>query len=346
MRQTKTLANSLINWYRKNARDLPWRHTTDPYKIWLSEIILQQTTIAQGTSYYLKFLDHFPTIQDLANSELDAVLKLWEGLGYYSRARNLHFTAQHIVYELDGQFPETYDQLIKLKGVGPYTAAAISSFCFNEAKVVVDGNVIRVISRLYGIKEAVDIPSTLLVIKQKAQALLETQEPAEFNQTIMEFGAINCTYKNPNCEACPLSKSCLAYTKSLVAEIPLKSKKIKKRTRYFHYFIFENKAQKVLVQQRAEKDIWLGLYQFPLIENESKEPLQRTPESISASKFELLSVSKEYKQLLTHQKIISRYYHYKVVNIKSTLYKSIPINSLSKLAWPKSINTYLLDKNF
>lgn len=347
----KIYADAIIGWYRQHARDLPWRRTMDPYHIWVSEIILQQTTVAQGEAYYIRFLKQFPTIASLASASQDEVLKLWEGLGYYSRARNLHAAAQDVMDRFKGTFPDSYDDIISLKGIGPYAAAAIGSFVYGIPKVVVDGNVLRVISRLYGIEAAVDLPATKKLITTKAQALLETQDPAEFNQAIMEFGAMNCTYKNPSCETCPVQQHCIGYAKDLVSSLPLKSKKIKKRTRHFQFLVIEDNAGRFLVERRTGKDVWQGLHQFPLLEvpEIAHAPTLHAVPHLSSVKGQLEDVSENYKQTLTHQYIHAVFYHYKLALLlkdKEQEPNRMVISSveIKDMAWPKIIANYLKDK--
>jgi len=346
-------ANHIVNWYIQNARDLPWRKTTDPYKIWLSEIILQQTTVAQGTSYYLKFIDSYPTLKDLANASIDQVLKSWQGLGYYSRARNLHFTANYIINELNGVFPNNYKDLLNLKGVGPYTAAAISSFSFQENKVVVDGNVIRVISRLFGINEAVDNPKTLATIKDKAQKLCNQQKPEIFNQAIMEFGAMLCKSKTPNCITCPLQNSCIANKKNLQKTIPFKTKRINKTNRYFKYCFLIIENEKTLVKKRVQKDIWKGLYELPLIETDKPQSEKGFvwPKKLKIRPSNVL-ISKTFKHQLTHQTIYAVFYktfiskkdyHLLLKNEVFGDYELIKLQNMDKYAWPRLIDLYLND---
>ena len=218
-------SNHIRDWYNSNKRDLPWRNTTDPYSIWLSEIILQQTRVTQGLSYYLKFIDRYPTVHNLADADENDVLKTWQGLGYYSRARNLHFSAKYISKTLNGTFPSSSDELKKLKGVGEYTAAAIASFCYKEPVAVLDGNVFRVLSRYFGISTPIDSTNGKKEFKELAAECLNNQFPDEHNQAIMEFGALQCTPKSPSCSGCPLSVNCVAYNDDLVSQLPLKSKK-------------------------------------------------------------------------------------------------------------------------
>ena len=264
-------SNLLIQWYLQNKRNLPWRNTTNPYPIWLSEIILQQTRVAQGTPYFYNFLENFPIIYDLAQADEQKVLKLWQGLGYYSRARNLHQTAQYIVNELDGVFPNSYSGLLQLKGIGEYTAAAIASFAYNEPVPVVDGNVFRVLSRYFGIESDISLGKTKKEFTALAAELLPKEQPTLFNQAIMEFGALQCVPKSPNCGDCVFNTSCVALQKGMVHELPVKSKKLKVSHRYFNYIVVTDKNGNTKIQQRTDKGIWYNLYEFPLIETEKEE---------------------------------------------------------------------------
>lgn len=261
-------SNILIYWYLQNKRDLPWRKTKDPYAIWLSEIILQQTRIDQGLPYYEKFLAHFPTVFDLAKAEEETVLKLWQGLGYYSRARNLHFSAKYIVNELEGRFPNTYKELLKLKGVGDYTASAIASICYNEPTAVVDGNVYRVLARYFGVKTPINSTKGIKQFKELAQTLINAEQAGTYNQAIMEFGARQCKPQSPDCTICPLNSSCIALEKKSVSELPVKEKKLKVKKRYFNYLVVD--GAKTILNKRTKKGIWLNLYEFPLIESEKE----------------------------------------------------------------------------
>ncbi len=259
-------SNALIAWYLENKRDLPWRLTKDPYRVWLSEIILQQTRVAQGMPYYLAFIDAFPTVNDLAAAPEEKVLKLWQGLGYYSRARNLHAAAKMVVYQYKGQFPTTYKELLQLKGVGDYTASAIASFCFDQVTAVVDGNVYRVLSRVFGIDIPINTTAGIKTFKALAQALIPPDDPATFNQALMEFGALQCTPKNPECNQCIFQHKCEALAQDQIQQLPVKLKKTKVKHRYLHYFFIRSEDNKTLLQQRQGKGIWQGLYEFPLIE--------------------------------------------------------------------------------
>lgn len=258
---------SLKSWYLKNKRDLPWRHTTDPYKIWLSEVILQQTRVVQGTAYYLKFIEAFPTISHLAKAKEQRVLSLWQGLGYYSRARNLHATAKLIVEDYKGVFPDNYKDLLSLKGVGPYTAAAIASFSFNEVRAVLDGNVFRVLGRIYDIPTAINSSKGTKEYGEISQNLISVSDPATYNQAIMELGALVCSPKSPKCYKCPFNIECSAFKNGTVKERPVKKGKTKVRKRFFIYTAYFNPAKgTVYLKKRTEKDIWQNLYDFQLQE--------------------------------------------------------------------------------
>jgi A/G-specific adenine glycosylase len=259
-------SNILIKWYLQNKRDLPWRKTADPYHIWLSEIMLQQTRVAQGTPYFFAFTQEFPTVFDLANASEEQVLKLWQGLGYYSRARNLHKTSQFVANELNGVFPANFKDLLQLKGVGEYTAAAIASFSYNEAVPVVDGNVFRVLSRYFDVESDISLPATKKEFTELAYELMPKDNPAIFNQAIMEFGALQCVPKSPDCSICVFNESCAALQKKKVSVLPVKSKKLKVTNRFFNYLILEDVLGNTLIQKRTDKGIWHNLYEFPLVE--------------------------------------------------------------------------------
>jgi len=267
---TPWFAAALLNWYPRHRRDLPWRHTRDPYVIWLSEVILQQTRVKQGLPYYLDFVTTYPTVQDLAAAPQDEVLRHWQGLGYYSRARNMHHTAQQVVQEYGGQFPGSYLELLKLRGVGQYTAAAIASFAYDEQVAVLDGNVFRVLARVFGLTQDIAAPASRKVFQQLADTLIPAEQPAEFNQAIMEFGAIQCTPAKPDCLFCPLQQQCFAFQHGMVQELPVKSKAKVARTRYFHYLVLRH-TDTVYLRKRGPKDIWEGLYDFALHETDSGE---------------------------------------------------------------------------
>jgi A/G-specific adenine glycosylase len=333
-------SDTLILWYSKHKRELPWRNTTSPYHIWLSEIILQQTRVVQGLDYYNKFIDKYPTIEELANDTEDNVLKLWQGLGYYSRARNLHATAKVISTELNGVFPLTYDEIIKLKGIGAYTAAAISSFCFGEKKAVVDGNVYRVLSRYFGISTPIDSTHGKKEFQELAQECLLIGNPGEYNQAIMEFGALQCT-PNPNCEVCPLREPCNAYDNSMVKALPVKEKKIKVKDRYFNFIVIGD-DESFYIQKREAKDIWQNLYQFPL--NESKKevlsPFELKESILSQAVF--LRVSEQFKHLLSHQRIYAKFWEFNLEEMPALKgFKKIKKRNMQEFAVPRLIQKYL-----
>jgi A/G-specific adenine glycosylase len=279
-------SNLLIYWYLQNKRDLPWRNTTDPYPIWLSEIMLQQTRVAQGLPYFLKFIDQFPTVFDLANASEEMVLKNWQGLGYYSRARNLHATAKEIAFDRDGKFPATYLELLKLKGVGNYTAAAIASFAYNEVVPVVDGNVYRVLARYFDIATNIASSGAQKQFFELAQELISKKNPALFNQAIMEFGALQCVPKNPNCSVCIFNESCAALQKKKVNQLPVKLKKTKVTKRYLNYIVVSDENENTIIQQRTEKGIWQNLYEFPVIESEKEESFETIASQLHNGFFE------------------------------------------------------------
>jgi len=309
--EREIFVSQLIKWYRHNGRDLPWRNTTDPYKIWLSEIILQQTRIVQGLPYYFKFLDTFPTIKDLAEAEEQQVLRLWQGLGYYSRARNLHACSRQVVSEYNGEFPSTYEELLKLKGVGKYTASAIASFAFDQNKAVVDGNVFRVLSRVFGIEDDIAEAKTFKVFESLADDLVRGKNAAAFNQGIMDFGAIQCTPKSPSCGLCPFSETCVAFNTGRQNHLPVKSKKVKVKERHFAYLIFEYKEQ-LLLKERGAKDIWQGLNDFPLIESKQSTSEDEVLGELKMEGLIHLDTSEMHKHVLTHQRIFAKFFRFKV----------------------------------
>lgn len=263
-------SEEILKWYRENKRQLPWRDTRDPYKVWISEIILQQTRVAQGMPYYQRFVAQYPTVSDMARAREEEVLKLWQGLGYYSRARNMHATAKTVVSKLNGKFPETYEGLLKLKGIGDYTASAIASFCFDELQPVVDGNVYRVLSRYFGIDLAINSTAGIKQFKQLAKKVMSTTNIRDYNQGIMEFGAIQCAPRKPYCLHCPLNKSCVALATNRIAELPVKLKKSKVKLKHFNYLVVVDANGQTILEQRKGKGIWQNLYQFPLLETKEE----------------------------------------------------------------------------
>ena len=337
-------SNILIYWYLQNNRELPWRNTKNAYFIWLSEIMLQQTRVAQGMAYYLKFTTTFPTVFDLAKADESTVLKMWQGLGYYSRARNLHFSAKLIADELNGEFPSTYSEIIKLKGIGDYTASAIASICFDEPTAVVDGNVYRVLSRYFGIKTPINSSAGIKEFKALAQSLIDKKQSGTFNQAIMDFGALHCKPQNPLCETCPFSDSCVALEKKLIKELPVKEKKIKVRKRYFNFLVIKTDDNKTILSERKGKGIWQGLYQFPLIESDTTINKE---EIISSEKFINLFPSettlslfnkKEIVHKLSHQHLYTQFW---IVETKNSSEVNINWNEIEKYPVPILIANFL-----
>ena len=311
--QPSFLAAALLTWYPRHHRDLPWRHTRDPYAIWLSEVILQQTRVAQGLPYYETFLAAYSTVQALAVAPEAEVLRYWQGLGYYSRARNMHHTAQQVVNDHNGRFPTTYAGLLQLRGVGPYTAAAIASFAFDEAVAVLDGNVYRVLARIFGLHSDIAAPSSRKEFQALADQHIPAASPADFNQAIMEFGALQCTPAKPDCLFCPLQQQCWAFQHGQVALLPVKGKAKASRTRYFHYFVLRHGEQTYL-RERREKDIWQGLYDFALAETTVPElppaELLRHLNALGASldTSQAAEPSATYRHVLSHQKLEARFH--------------------------------------
>jgi A/G-specific adenine glycosylase len=302
----------LKTWYLKHHRPLLWRSTKDPYKIWLSEIILQQTRVAQGTPYYTKFLENFPTVHDLAEADEKDVLRLWQGLGYYSRARNMHHTARQIVNEFDGTFPQTSSALVKLKGLGSYTAAAIASFSYNEVIPAIDGNVYRVLARLFGVFTDILSNTGKKEFTALAAQLISPDDPATYNQAMIEFGAIQCVPVSPDCQVCPFMDICYAYEFKMQRELPVKLKKAAVRNRYLNYVILEHKS-KLAMRERREKDIWTGLYDFHLIESTGKnmsgeDLLEDEHTATWITQGSIREIAKPYIHLLTHQRLNVRFW--------------------------------------
>ena len=309
-------SNRLILWYLENGRKLPWRETRDPYPIWLSEIILQQTRVEQGLPYYHSFLKAFPTVKDLALASEDKVFKLWQGLGYYSRARNLQTTAQYIHFELGDIFPDNYNDLLQLKGVGDYTASAISSICFDEPQAVVDGNVYRVLSRVFGLDTAIDTTAGRKQFRELAQQLIDTKQPGTFNQAIMEFGARHCVPRNPNCESCIFQDRCVALRSDQIEKLPVKKGRTKVKKVYHQYLVLTSSDGKTMLERRDGKGIWRGLYQFPMTETDQPYALDgQLPEQLLEpyrEEYGLRSVSRYNEQpvvhVLSHRRIYAHFW--------------------------------------
>jgi len=338
----------IINWYHNNKRALPWRDTTNPYYIWISEIILQQTRVNQGINYYYRFLEAFPDINSLANADIDQVLKLWQGLGYYSRARNMHETAKYIVAYNNGIFPKEYNDLVKLKGIGEYTAAAIASFCFNEGIPVIDGNVFRVLSRVFGISESTQSASGKKVFKKKAEELMGKAQPHIFNQAIMEFGALQCVPKNPDCTVCPLKKHCFAFNNQLVSELPVKKTKANQANRFFNYiYIIFNGT--TFIEKRVTNDIWKMLYQIPLIETDKKSDIQQLSNTelwnkiFDKTEITISSPILHKTHILSHQKLDCVFYKIHIKKPSPYLlnnYIQIPTEEINKYSIPRVLDWY------
>ncbi|NML20340.1 A/G-specific adenine glycosylase [Pseudoflavitalea sp. G-6-1-2] len=338
----------LLQWNKEsNTRSMPWKGERDPYKIWLSEIILQQTRVEQGLAYYHKFIENFPTVHDLANAPEQEVFKCWEGLGYYSRCKNLIASAKKISQELKGVFPSTYDTIKELKGIGPYTAAAISSFAFNENRAVVDGNVQRVISRYFGISTPIDTTAGKKLYQELAQALIDPSQPAIYNQAIMDFGAVICKPQLPLCATCIQNPECEAYKHNLVKQLPVKEKTLVKSTRWLYYFIIVSEGC-MYIRQRTGRDIWENLHEFVLLEAEGPidtafQDLPFLKDLLHDNPFTVQHISKMYKQQLTHQTINGQFItvHASKPLPDNSGYFSVAQAQLAAYPFPKFINMYL-----
>ena len=342
-------APKLIDWYNHHQRDLPWRHTKNPYFIWLSEVILQQTRVAQGLPYYVRFTEKYPTIFDLAAADEQELMRLWQGLGYYSRARNLHATAKLVVAQLDGKFPERYAELIKLKGIGPYTAAAIASFAFGERVAVVDGNVYRVLARIFGVDQDITSTEGKKTFQSLANALISPHNPSAYNQAIMEFGAVQCSPASPDCLLCPFQEQCVANATGQQNKLPVKAKKAPPRKRFFHYFVVEQNG-KLALKQRTQKDIWQELYDFYLLEPDAPAASLDELDPNDALRTLLQNASKisrsdGFVHLLTHQTIEAVFWRVTVEGEKEitlpeglVFYSATQIEQLPK---PVLIGNYL-----
>lgn len=346
--KSNTFSKTLVNWYQKHHRDLPWRHTRDPYLIWLSEIILQQTRVDQGLAYYEKFVRLFPTVGHLAAASEDEVLKAWQGLGYYSRARNLHFSARFVMEHFHGKFPTAFKDVILLKGVGKYTAAAISSFSAGERVAVVDGNVQRVIARVFGITEPVDGTAGQKLIEEKATELIAEADPAAHNQAMMEFGALQCTPQKPDCESCPFAKECVALTSDLVPQLPVKSKKTAVKPLHLYYFVVQQEGNMYL-KKRTEGGIWKGLHDFPEVLSEQALSIETAWETFAKthklpSAAIVSAPSEVYTHLLSHRKISAQFIP---VNVPKTWkapnsWKAYPTEEDALPGVPRLVEKYLL----
>jgi A/G-specific adenine glycosylase len=343
--QPRRFALIVNDWADELTRDLPWKKDKNPYKIWISEIILQQTRVAQGIPYYLRFIARFPDVKSLASASVEDVIKAWEGLGYYSRARNIHAAARQVMEEHGGKFPREYAMILSLKGIGPYTAAAISSFAYGYAYAAIDGNAMRVIARLQGLEESMSSPSLALKCTQFLTQTLKHIDAAKLNQAVMDIGAQICLPKSPKCEQCRLSSYCTAYTQDITHMLPVPKAKIKQRKRYFHYLVIRDAQDHIVVEQRSEGDIWAKMYQFPLIESDSDqipklEALQKLYPSIKTKDISAITT---IKQKLTHQEIIAIFYSVNLsarpkINKDQNLVK---LKKVSIFAYPKVMNQFI-----
>lgn len=351
IQNTKYFTSHLLKWNAKhNNRMMPWKGEKDPYKIWLSEIILQQTRVEQGWEYYNRFIAAWPDITRLAKTPSVQVFKMWEGLGYYTRCKNLILTAQHIAVNLGGEFPQTYDAILQLNGVGPYTAAAISSFAYNLPHAVIDGNVSRVLARFFGISIPIDSTEGKKLFSKMAGELLDLKQPGHYNQALMDFGATVCKPQSPLCSTCPLKTKCKALLNNQVSLLPVKNKKPLKRTRWFYYFVIEYKGHWYL-RKRVGKDIWQNLFEFVLFESVSSlavNKLRAHPQLkkiFAKATITNAGISPVYRQELTHQSIRGRFIHIKTNKLPDIKeYKAVPVNKMFALPFPKFITTYLADK--
>lgn len=342
MNNEQDFAKPLIDWYLTNKRDLPWRKTKDPYVIFLSEIILQQTRVSQGLPYFERFLVQYPRVQDLAMADEQEVLKLWQGLGYYSRARNMHAAAQMVMDDFGGVFPKTYKELLQLKGVGEYTAAAIASFSNEEPVPVVDGNVFRVLSRVYGIDADISVGSSKRIFQEKAKALMPSHSASQFNQAIMEFGALQCVPKSPSCESCVLAKACVAYSLGKVSELPVKTKKVKVKKRYLNYIIIGDDSGSVMIEKREGKGIWQNLFQFPLVESQkaiTKTRLnQELTEMFDMKLTDLTKCGETVIHKLSHQELHVQFWSSQTID---KLSEGVRIKELVKYPFPIVIAKFI-----
>lgn len=340
------IPRALVKWYTLNHRDLPWRHTHSAYHIWLSEIIMQQTQVIQGTPYYLKFINSFEDICALAKAPEDQIMSMWQGLGYYSRARNLHKTAKLICADHKGVFPSDYKQILKLPGIGPYTAAAISTFAFKQPKPLVDGNVYRLFSRLFGINTPINTSTALKEFSALTSACLDklnTSDACTFNQAIMEFGALVCKPKTPDCLSCVLKTHCFAFENGLQNSFPVKLKAKAKVNRYFHYFLIQNSSQLLWIEKRGKGDIWNGLYQLPMLEQQHVSEEDCT--AFFGSDVEFLKSSEPVKHVLSHQNIFAQFHHIQLSETRLNTYTCISSADWTSYGFPQLIVRFL-EKEF
>ena len=337
--------NQLVKWYLNNKRELPWRENIDPYRVWISEIILQQTRVVQGEKYFNNFIKKFPSLESLSSADESEVLKMWKGLGYYNRAINIHKTSKKITNTLNGIFPNTYNELIKLKGIGDYTASAISSICFNEYNPVVDGNVLRLISRYYGLKTPIDSLKGQRNIREIGKKLIsKVANPGDFNQAMMEYGALVCT-PFPDCESCVFSSKCIAYINKEVDSIPVKSKKKKPKERFLNYIVFIDSKQKTIVNKRTNKDIWYKLNEFPLIESKTEikninnlTDLKKLIDNLSLTILKEKEKIYRIKHILSHQILYISFYQ---ICVKETIISGVHLSNLNNYNFPVPITNFI-----
>ncbi|NER10236.1 A/G-specific DNA-adenine glycosylase [Muriicola jejuensis] len=334
-------SKTVLTWYSDNKRELPWRGSRDPYKIWLSEVILQQTRVAQGMPYYLKFIERFPTVSDLARATETEILKLWQGLGYYSRARNMHAAARTVEREYDGSFPTSYKALVKLKGVGDYTASAIASICSEEPTPVVDGNVYRVLARYFGVEIPTNTSAGIKYFKQLAREVMDPSSIGDYNQAIMEFGALQCKPQNPGCETCPLNESCKARQDGRVAELPVKLRQKKVKTRFFNYLVYLDSHKKTRLQKRTGKGIWRHMYEFPLLETDrllEPDEIYSTLNNEDQGGEVTLWKEEPVVHKLSHQHLITRFW---IIELEEEITHGIPLEKIDDYPVPVLVSEFL-----
>lgn len=339
----------LLEWFAEHGRNLPWRNSDNPYHIWVSEVILQQTRVSQGMSYYLAFIERFPTVQALADAPLDDVMKCWQGLGYYTRARNLHKGAQLVMSKYGGIIPDEYSELIKIPGLGPYAAGAVASFAFHRPEPAIDGNVYRVLSRIFGVFDSPGKAAGKRAFRTLTLELMDKERPQEFNQALLDFGALQCTPGRPNCGICPFRGMCYAEENDLQMALPRREREVRLRVRHLHFIVLIWRGD-TFIELRQGKDIWHSLYQFPLVESEgplSVEDVLRREEvaELAGEGFKLLHVSEERRQLLSHQELFARFYIIEPSILPyATLdgYRRVPLEDLEEYQVPVMIENYLV----
>jgi A/G-specific adenine glycosylase len=340
----------IMQWYGENKRDLPWRHTNDPYRIWVSEVILQQTRVEQGLAYYHRFVERFPDVESLARAEEEEVMKLWQGLGYYSRARNMHYSARALYRENQSRFPASYDEIRRMRGVGDYSASAISSIAYGEVQPVVDGNVLRVVARFVGIYEPVNTPAVRKKVREILEKLIDTDQPGIFNQAIMELGALVCKPKQPLCLHCPVGQDCFAYRNELTRDLPVLTKARPLKIRYFHYLVIISNQEKehfIWLRKRTGEDIWKNLYDFPLVEAESElspEDLENNQQwkDISGSyNLTISPVVETARHLLSHRELRVKFILITSNDFNHPEYLKVKLAELHKYPIPRLIENYL-----